>query len=753
MNRTTRQCLLLLTISALFVSARAKTPDRVRAQCRKENRPCIGLVLSGGGARGFAHAGVLQVLERMRIPIDVVTGTSMGSMVGGAYAAGYTPKEIEELILKTNWKQILEPVPQRNKRPWHRKVEDATGLANPVITIKENGDWALPLEVVPSTNFSNFLTKNMGAWDTVQNLEDLPIPFAAVATDLVTGERVVLNKDCPLQTSMRASMSVPVAFTPARWQGRMLVDGGLVDNLPVALAREMGADIVIAVNLGTPLMKRERLTNVFTVTGQMINLLTEQNVNRSLASLHQDDILIKPNLEEFASTSLEGFDTIIERGREAARKEMAKLLPYARSPMQYAVWQDARRLASRSYKEKKEFLIGSVQVTPLKHVNEKVLEDESKQFIGKEVTHDQLARYTRQLWAQGDFRRVSYRIQPGPDQTQVLVIEPKEKYVGYHQILFGGRLETDFESNDMVVIMAHSGRWMNSWGGQWYNQLTLGDEQGFATEWIQPLGVGSPWFIQPHAHYHYHEVERYENDRKVGVMGKDEKVARLMLGYTIDQIGYIKAGLGYGRIGERFIYQSRADENFHSSYIKGRILLDTLDSISFPTKGYRLNLTSMWGTKDHYSEATWGQTDAYSYDFSALLPITYGQWTLLTSVRLAKSPYRSAYELGGATHISGTSKGRWTGSNKQFMSLTLSRRIPGLFKTISGYPLWMGASYHYGRVWNEVDSTKSDSLEKEWQQSFSLFLGVDTLIGPMYLGAGRAFGRDSAIYFRWGNLN
>lgn len=241
--------------AALILSgaADAKTPEEVRAACRAEGRPCVGLVLSGGGARGFAHAGVLKVLETLGVRIDVVTGTSMGSMVGGAYAAGYTAEEIERIVLSVDWDQMLAVRPERELLPWRRKAEDFQGLSSAAIEITADGRARLPKAIVPSQELDIFLMRHTGIVSMVEDLSYLSIPFAASATDLITGERIVMQKNCTLGTAMRASMSVPGAFAPLNVGDHMLVDGGLVDNLPVELAREMGADVIIAVNVGTPL--------------------------------------------------------------------------------------------------------------------------------------------------------------------------------------------------------------------------------------------------------------------------------------------------------------------------------------------------------------------------------------------------------------------------------------------------------------------------------------------------------------------
>lgn len=272
-----RNCLLLglasLVGMGLINTALAKTPGQVRAQCQREGRPCVGLVLSGGGARGFAHVGVIKVLEEMHIKVDVVTGTSMGAMVGGAYAAGYTGAQLEETVNGVDWKRMFASRADRSDLPWRQKMDDYSNLSSGSIRLTHKGEIVLPDSLVPSQELTLFLEKETGVVNHINDLSNLAIPFTAVATDLVNGDRVELQKGLNLAAAMRASMSVPGVFAPVMQGNRLLVDGGLVDNLPVELARKMGADVIIAVNVGTPLLKRDELNSVVAVMGQMVHTL------------------------------------------------------------------------------------------------------------------------------------------------------------------------------------------------------------------------------------------------------------------------------------------------------------------------------------------------------------------------------------------------------------------------------------------------------------------------------------------------
>ena len=219
--------------------------------------PRIALALSGGGARGIAHVGVLKVLEELRIPITCVTGTSMGSIVAGAFAVGHSPAEIEKLVLAANWNELFRDNPPRTEIAARRKVDDYKTLFAPEFGVK-NGGLALPKGIIAGVSIEAFLRVVAEPATGIQDFDKLPVPFRAVATDIETGEAVVLREG-NVAEAMRASMSVPGAIAPVEKDGRLLVDGMIANNLPIDQARKLCGDVVIAVNIGTPPLKRDEI--------------------------------------------------------------------------------------------------------------------------------------------------------------------------------------------------------------------------------------------------------------------------------------------------------------------------------------------------------------------------------------------------------------------------------------------------------------------------------------------------------------
>ena len=288
-------------------------------------RPRICLVLAGGGARGSAHIGVIKVLEQMRVPIDCVAGTSVGALVGAAYATGMSATQMESIVAGLSSESLFVDRPPRSDRPIRNKLDEARNYIGPELGI-QHGNVAVQKGIVAGVQLESIL-RHLIRFSDVVNFDDLAIPFRAVATDLATGEPVVLSKG-ELSEVVRASLSVPVALTPAQIEGRTLVDGALTDNLPLDVARGMGADIAIVVDLGSPKVTREELGTYLGLTRQIINIMIAQNERVSRELLRPSDIVIHPELGDFSAADFDHWAAPIPAGQAAAcplRDRLAEL--------------------------------------------------------------------------------------------------------------------------------------------------------------------------------------------------------------------------------------------------------------------------------------------------------------------------------------------------------------------------------------------------------------------------------------------
>ena len=291
-------------------------------------RPKIGLVLAGGGAKGAAHVGVIKVLEELGVPIDYIAGTSMGAIVGGLYASGLSSDELATAIISIDWNDIFDDKPPRANRDFRRKLDDEGFLVRYKLGFKD-GSFQFPRGVNNGQKLELVLRDYSKKAFRINNFDKLPIPFRAVATDIETGETVILGSG-DLAKAMRASMAVPGVFPPVENNGRLLVDGGLADNVPIDVARKMGADILIVVGFPEQLKKRGELNNAVSIVVQSLDLLISQNSRIQLKTLRPQDVYIEPALGDIGAISFDRAAEAIPIGEQAARDVAEKLENLAR---------------------------------------------------------------------------------------------------------------------------------------------------------------------------------------------------------------------------------------------------------------------------------------------------------------------------------------------------------------------------------------------------------------------------------------
>ena len=710
-------------------------------------RPKVALVLSGGGARGFSHVGVIKVLEELGVKIDIVTGTSMGAMVGGGYASGYSVEQMQDIILSVDWRRMFAFRGDRDEINWRRREDDFKNLGVKEIGIAEDR-LLFPDSVVPAQHLGNFLNQITRHVSSINDLSQLAIPFAAIATDLDDGSIVVMQKGATLEQAMRASMSVPGAFSPYPYKGHYLVDGGLAQNLPVEQARAMGADIIIAVNASTPLMKADEIHSVGGVMAQMVGILTERNVTQSKSLLGPNDILITTELEDYTSGDFTKAREIIDAGEKTARKYAKQLKRLAVSQEQYHQWNIARESA---VKPQSPHVFSKIEVRGLETVNAESVIRNADLPTDEPVTEAEVAEAASRVWASDDFTLVRYRFEPGPNGTETLVFSPEEKGWGYNTIRFGGSLSTDFnQEHTFNVILAHTLGWVNDWGGEWRNEAQFGKDSYFSSSFYQPLGPASHFFLQPEIRYEMQTYDWYNGSNYAQARIKNNLwEASLGLGVELGQSAVLKASVGYMdarsklTVGEVAGYNSIQDS---SSFGEISLLYDTLDNVNFPTSGFYLEANA----RRYKSFKEGSKPEVSDYYLNAMWPIRLrDNWVTVLSAEAGSSSIPGRYPLGGLFKMSGAYYGRYTGSDMVAARLITYYRLGD--SGLLGMPLYAGFSLETGRVQEDrVQSYMSDNDLGEWKQAGSLFLATDSFIGPLYLAFGQTSDRDSAVYFFWG---
>ncbi len=704
-------------------------------------RPKICLVLSGGGARGAAHVGVLRVLEEYRVPVDCIAGTSMGSLVGAAYATGTSIEEMERRLSGISTELLFKEKPPRRELAMRRKQDDYSILFTPEVGLHA-GQVKVSKGLVSGVQLETVL-RDLSKAKGFHQFDQLPIPFRAVATDLVTGKAVVFDEG-ELANVMRASMSVPGAVAPAEFDGMILVDGMLTSNLPVQTARDMGADIIIAVNVGTPLLKREELNGILGVTNQMLSILTEQNVQASLAALKPTDILISPELGDFSTGDFDNLPQIAPLGEAAARKVAAQLKHLSISPGEYAALRQ-RQLVSVTPDLRP---VDEVRFDNLQRVNPASMHSVIETRAGQPIDQQTLDRDMRRLYGTDDFEHVNYRFLEEPGK-RVLAVDAVEKSWGPDYLRFGLGLSSDFSGDAFFNLLgSYRKTWLNSLGAEWRTDVQLGHTSGLYSEFYQPLSAQGTFFVAPHAAIERRTADLYQDDDRVASYEMTSTLAGVDLGTQFERYGELRLGMLGGKLKPRLDTGPQSLSPGEGSITQGaftsRLILDQLNSVHFPRSGWRASSTLF------NSNSTLGADDEYTkWDAEANAAVSFGNHTFNFALKAGGKlgsdplPRYDQFQWGGFLQQSGYSTGQLLGEELQFGRVMYYHRIlPGsLFEGA-----YSGVSLEAGRIGNPLVPGNSE----DWLRSASIFIATDSLLGPVYLGYGRAQDGNSSFYFYLG---
>jgi NTE family protein len=696
----------------------------------------VGLVLSGGGARGLAHVGVLKVLEQQHIRIDAIAGTSMGAIVGGLYASGLSADDIEREVRAVDWARVFEPRQERQQLTQRRKEEDFEFSALLEFGLR-NGELRAPVAAVSTRRLESLLRRFTVPVRTISDFDQLPIPFRAVATDLETGAAVVLDRG-ELSVALRSSMSVPGVFPPIEVDGRVLGDGGLVDNLPIDVARAMGVDRVIAVNVGTTLAGRETLNSALGVTTQMINILTEQNVQRSLSSLGARDVLVSPQLGALTAADFDRPAEFIALGERGAQSALGSLRLLAESADAYAQWRAGLSAAAAQHVPEPKLAAvgfeGSAVTNPARFAGQ--LESQP----GQTFDRSRAERDVRSLMASGDYLRVDYRI-VSRDGGDELLFDLEDKPWGPNYLRVGLDLSTDFEGNGSFNLkLSHNRHWLTPNGTEWRNRVQIGAVPSLFTEIYHPLnwtiGLSNDWFVAAYASVERRNGTLYsESGDELARYKRSEGRAGLDIGQPWGRFGEVRLGLTTQRVAATPTLVSaditslaNVAQPLRATDVGARLamVVDQLDYANFPTQGYRL-----------VSQLSLGKSTAagrfQQLEASVMGVQTFGvhSFSLFGAVRGASQREPQAigrYELGGFHQLSGYRDGQLLGNYVAFSRLTWYWRLP--YTPLAARGLFVGATAEAGNAW----ATKAEVRQGDLRTGMSVFVGADTGLGPLYLG-------------------
>lgn len=747
---------LLRVVFGLFtclITPSLASAESIIVQGPQLKKPKICLALSGGGARGFAHVGVLKVLEELHIPIDCIAGTSMGAVVGGLYAAGFSASEIETRLDTLKLNDIALDRVERRYLPQSVREEDEQYPLGATLGLSANG-VRLPAGVVQASQFLEILQNWTAHLQPDIDFDRLPIPFRTLATDMETGKMVIFTKG-PLHKAIRASMAAPGVFAPIEIDGKLLSDGGLVRNLPVDIARQMGADVVIAVNIGTPLMPRDQLLTLFNVSQQMVNILTEQNVEAQKALLGPNDILIEPGLGNITFMDFARSKEAVKIGEKATHELDAKLLTLSLPPEMYAV-----RHEIRLNPQLPPIKIQFVDITTNGAVPESDIRRQLNIRTGTEYKAEDINRKLAILNNAREFDSVNHELIERDGEYGIRVNAHGRNW-GPHFLRFGLALSSGFEgAGGFKLQVGHRRPWLTDGGLEWRNDLEFGNSIKYHTELRQPVFEREGMYLAPFAEIGQNTRNLYSGNTRIAEYNFRSDKLGLDLGFRIGEqsiLGEAKLGLNFNhyrvrpKIGGYLLLnedgsvkvESLPSADLQQFGLKSAVVIDQLSDASFPRYGYKVDASAFLGTSDtrkNFQEVAINTTWANSINNHSInLKLNAaGLFQKGTDVRGIGST------LGGFQQLSAYQPDQFTGDFMVYGSVTYLLRAVKF--DLAGQSLFLGTSLEAGNVWNRGEDISLKSLRK----SASLFAGFNSFIGPIYLGF--AVGQSGAknVFFQLG---
>ena len=672
-----------------------------------ESRPKIGIALSGGGAKGLAHIGVLKVLEETGIPIDYISGTSMGSIVGALYAIGYRADELERLALSTDWPDLLTDEMSRRYIAMEEKIWDGRYIGSFPIS---NRGVQLPSGLIAGQKISNFLSRLTWSVHHINDFSQLPIPFSCVAADIATGEAVPIDSGF-LPDAIRASMAIPTVFTPVKFQGRLLVDGGLVRNLPAEDVKRMGADIIIGVDVSFALLPLEDIQSFLDIITQSLSFVEAQSRERQYQIC---DILIQPDMRDITLFSFNDVEDIINRGEQAARKILPEL-------------QDLVDSFDLEVDKGIEFIPAKVDSIYIKSLRISGLHDVSRRMVLAEtglscpcwISAKQLDQAITRLYSSRFFERVTYKLIPS-DKGSDLIIRVIEKSTNLFR--FGFRYDTDFESSLLLNTTLKN---LAEHGSNLVLDLRLGEKTLVDLHYFLHTGYQQRFGLHARMNYTSQIFDIYNYKQRESSLRIRSASGELLFGSIFSSTAIV----GLGIKGEYDFIKIRigtpagisSQEKFLALY--GLIRMDTFDRTVFPSRGQLLMIRSTYASESLTSTRSFAH---HLFDWKIYYPID-SKLSLLSRFQLGtatgeKIPLSHKFFLGGADSFLGLKFQERFGRHLQAIQLgfqyeVLSKRFL-LFR-------W--------NIGNTSDRWKNLFIRNRPLYGYGITAGAATPIGPLEL--------------------
>ena len=721
-----RRLLVLALLPTLVAAAAAAEPTR----------PRVGLVLGGGGALGMSHVGVLRVLEEQRIPIDCIAGTSMGSIIAGLYASGLSPDEIEAFLQGLDWREVMSDETPRRELFFRRKREDQRYLFEMGMT---RGRPSMGTGMAAGQKLNNLLEMITLRSAAITNFDALPIPYRAVATDLQSGEPLVLSRG-NLATAMRASMAVPGVFTAVEWEGRLVVDGGVVNNLPVDVARAMGAEVVIAVDVGAAgdQVDPESLKTLGGVLGRTYAIAQRPG---QIEMFKRADIGIQPNLAGLTASQFERVAEFIPLGEQAARAQTGALARLSVDADQYARYLARQRLVPPAATP-----VHAVRIEGQQRVDEAVIRGRIRSQAGAPFDAEAVRRDLMRVYGVGEFQQVLFRLAPDDAGQPTLTYRVTEKPWGPTYLKYGLQLRSDFEQDAEWRMLINLTRMsLNRLGAEWRNEFQLGSTQALESEFYQPLDHRGFLFLAPRVELRDATEDVYEGHDRVAEYDVQSRLFRFDLGVQLRQYAELRLGpyVGHGKARAETGAAGLPELDEDLAGWMATFTVDRQDRTLFAREGYYLQVEGQFareglgGERDYDRIAAVGRQHVSWGDHTVTLGLQGG------SGRGDELPSYAQFKLGGPFVFAGLAEEQFRGDELAVASLGYRYRLKALPSPL-GRAVYALTRLDIGNVW--ADGEDRDDL----RTGVAVGLGADTALGPLYLAYGLADGGYDRIYFSLG---
>ena len=735
----------ILRTTLVFVFALSLSPAVLACDFDDTDGSDVALVLSGGGALTSTQVGVMQVMEEVGVPVHCVLGTSMGSVTGAMYVAGYSPEQIAQIYRDRPWGEIFRGQVSRNDQAFRQKEGYDDYFSDYFAGVGPDG-LILPGGL---SSMSGLQATFRDILDHIPNdsnfTSDLRVPYRSVAMNLSTGEAVAFEEGDLVQTIL-ASMAVPGVFAPRQIDGELYVDGGMAAQLPIQFAKDMGADIIIAIDTTFEPARIEGNPSVTTTTSQLIEITVYRNRQQDVARLGADDLLITPDLTGLSSSGFTLIDQGVASGRAEAEKYHTRLEEIARraAPAKDRVIDPSKVQDDQS----------PLTIANLSEIDDALILSRLDLGTTDPTDRETIDRRLRSLSSFGAFGDVDLsRSQDG----QYLKISPRE--IGKNLVQAGFRASTTFDGDARYSLLARlSRRPVGSYGGEASVSFELGTDLGIALQYDQPLGSDGRFFVSPLLRYRGEEVLFDLGDRRLGEFYEQRVDARLRLGRELGDWGVVMVE-GVAAAGdidtvvtsEPNLLPGRSYEIGGGAFYFG---VDTLNRTTWPTSGVSL-LTSAEFMYDLDTEVESEKYNLYIATAHDLGPVGLNLRLQAEGIEDDSEVPIQILNLGGFRRVSAFAENSIPTDRYTLFTADVFKRLTGS-EEILNFPIYMGGTLEYADLSFDLFEERAFDLltfaEREEDQGFagSLYLGGDTPIGPFYLGVGASEFGDTAVFLHFG---